>query len=222
MRGKRCVGRSLPECRASGNPQCRQPRSRPHQQGIPMAMIAPIELDDLLPSREPSRQPYGAHGCLGSGIDHAHHFHGWDHFHHLLGHLDFQPGGNPVGGSILRRSLNGSDDGRMSMAKDQRPPGADIVNVLIPVFIPNPRSLSFSNENRVSSDGSGRPNRAVDPAGDPFLSFLVQCPRTIPSHGLTLSELGPCGSSKIPYGHGNTFLHLVARGLSERQGEPQK
>src|SRR5262252_4585439 len=54
----------------------------------------------------------------------------------------------------------------MAMAKDQRPPGADVIQVAIAVEVENVRPVTALDERRLPADCTERPRRAIDAAGN--------------------------------------------------------
>ena len=67
-----------------------------------MPMIAPLKLQNLVPSRRPTRQTNTRHRRLGSTTDHAHLFHRRHPVHDQLCHLHFEGIRNPEAHTSLR------------------------------------------------------------------------------------------------------------------------
>ena len=98
-----------------------------------MAVVAAGEFDDLVPAGVAAGQTDGAHGGLGAGADHAHHFHGGDRIDDHVA-----PGSSPARSARrkLAAALHGFLDSfnhvGVAMADDHRPPGADVVHKEFP------------------------------------------------------------------------------------------
>src|SRR5262245_1568579 len=59
----------------------------------------------------------------------------------------------------------------MCVAKNSRPPGADIINVLVAVNVPHARALSFVDEERLSTDSAKRTHWRIHASGNVFERF---------------------------------------------------
>src|SRR5262249_15400189 len=69
----------------------------------------------------------------------------------------------------LTQTLN---DFRRPMSEDQRSPRTDIINVFFPVDVPNMRTVTAIDEERLAADGTERPNRRVHAPWHKFLSTI--------------------------------------------------
>ena len=92
-----------------------------------------------------------------------------DSFADKLGELDFRFGGGAERSSSSRRGLDGGDDGRGGMAQDQRPPGADVVDVTLSVGIGDAAPVPAHDEGRGSPDWPEGANGRVDAARNDLL-----------------------------------------------------
>src|SRR5580704_5848960 len=72
---------------------------------------------------------------------------------------------------IATQSLD--NDGR-GMAKNQRPPGADIVHILVAIGVPNVGTRPANHERRISANRAERAHRRIHPARNHFLGALLQ------------------------------------------------
>ena len=100
-----------------------------------MSVVAAFKFDEFLTPGIASGQTDGAHGSLGTGVDHAHHIHRGvgvnDHFRHA--DLNFR--WSAVGVALSQRFIDAVVISIRSMAENQRPPGADIVRVFISIRV---------------------------------------------------------------------------------------
>ncbi len=141
------------------------------QQGVGVAVVAAVELEDLVAPRVASGETDGAHGGLSTGGDHPDHLDIGigvaDHF----GQLDLEPGGGSVGGPVFGCGLDGLHDLGMAVAEDHRSPGADVIDIGVAVGIVNLGTLGALNEQRVAAHRLEGPHGAVDPPGDDAFGF---------------------------------------------------
>ena len=75
----RVLGETGRNARRAGYAERQRARAGLDQQRVRMAVVAALELDDLVATGMAARQPNGAHRGLGTGADHAHAFYGWQH-----------------------------------------------------------------------------------------------------------------------------------------------
>src|SRR5262249_6454799 len=105
-------------------------------------MVATFKLDDVLALGKGPRQPDGGHCRFGPGTDKADFLDGGKGCDDLLRQLGFAWCACAEAGPIAIRSLDGLDHGWMRVAKDQRSPGTDIIDVLVAVSVPDVRALA--------------------------------------------------------------------------------
>src|SRR5687768_15160684 len=55
---------------------------------------------------------------------------------------------------------------RIGVAEDERPPGEDVVDVLVAIEIEQARARPALDEERVAADGAESPDRTVHPTGN--------------------------------------------------------
>src|SRR5882672_431449 len=122
-----------------------------------MAVITTVEFNDFVAPREPTRQADGRHRGFRPRVAHSHLLHAGNQLADQPRHRDFEWIRNPEAGSILRRLLNSFSNSRMRMPKNGRTPGADVINILVPIHVPDPRALGPIDEKRLPSY---RPERA--------------------------------------------------------------
>ena len=112
-----------------------------------MAVIAAGELDDHVAAGEAARQADGAHRRLGAGADHAHHFDRTASASMISSASCVSRSvGAPKLAAARHRLVDGLHDARMSMAQDERPPRADVIEVSLPSrskrYGPSPRAMN--------------------------------------------------------------------------------
>jgi hypothetical protein len=70
-----------------------------------------------------------------------------------------------------------------SLTEDERAPGADEIQVTIPVDIPNPRAVTTRDKGRRPTDRAVGTNRAVDATRNQALRGLEKFRRPIGAYG---------------------------------------
>mmetsp|Transcript_31624 Transcript_31624/g.38692 ORF Transcript_31624/g.38692 Transcript_31624/m.38692 type:complete len:224 (-) Transcript_31624:31-702(-) len=98
-------------------------------------MIAPLELNHLLPFGIRPHQPYHTHTRLRTRIRKPNHFHGRHGVNHHLGQLVFQRAGGAERRAFIEGGFHRGDDVRVSVAEDGGAPRADVVDVFVPVHV---------------------------------------------------------------------------------------
>src|SRR5258706_4246022 len=151
-----------------------------------MAVKAALELDDGRPSGESSREPQCRPGRLGSGADQLHRFKPRDESRELLGNLGLGIGRGAEGESAARRLAHCGDDLPVRVSQNERSPGADVVEVLAIVGVPNAAAFAAHDEAGRAADGAKCAHGGVDPAGDRLLRACEQ--RFVLAHGFFLSK----------------------------------
>ena len=131
-----------------GDAQRRHAGAGLDQQRIDVAVIAAFELDGEVAAGESARHAQRAHGGFGAGVDQAHHLHGRNDLRDQLGELDFALGGRAEAGAGFENIAQSVDDLRRTMAQQQRPPGADVVDIGIAVRVEDARALRRDSMNR--------------------------------------------------------------------------
>src|SRR6516164_11426137 len=58
------------------------------------------------------------------------------------------------------------------MTENERPPGANVIDVLLAVRVPNMRAISPLNKERLAANGPKRTNRRIHSAGDDLLRTI--------------------------------------------------
>ena len=65
------------------------------------------------------------------------------------------------------------------MAEDERPPGADVVDVFVAIYIKQARTATVGEDDWLAADGLECADRAVHPAGHQAARFLEDLARAI-------------------------------------------
>ena len=134
-----------------------------------MAVVAALELDDLLAAGGGAGQADSAHRGFGAG---AHKPDALDRRHQRpnpLAELDLQFGRRPETGSVLGHGGQNSEQPARCVAVDERPPRHDVVDVVIAVDILDIGAATTADEERRGADRLERTNRAVDATGQDLL-----------------------------------------------------
>ena len=77
--------------------------------------------------------------------------------------------------AVVGGGLDGRNDFGMRMAENRRPQGADVINQLVAVHVPNARAFGMADEERLAADGAERAHRQIDAAGNVFQRLGKQC-----------------------------------------------
>ena len=115
-----------------GLPKVAQARAGLDQQRVGMAVVAALELDDLVAAGGAARQPQRAHRRLGARADQAHLL---DRRHAARGSprraRSRARSARRTRGRRRRPRCTASSTAGMAVAEDHRPPGADVVDVAL-------------------------------------------------------------------------------------------
>ena len=130
-----------------------------------MAVVAPGELEDLLPAGRGPCQAQGAHRRFGAAGDEADHLDRRQRLDHDRGQLHLTLGGSPERGAAGRRSRDGRHHPGVSVAEDEGAPRSQQVDVGAAVDVGDPRPSPRGDEPRLSAYRAERPDRRGDAAG---------------------------------------------------------
>ena len=86
-----------------------------------------------------------------------------------LRQFDLALGGRAEAGAAGERPLRPPPRPRDGVAQNQRPPRADVVDVLVAVGVPDARALAARNEQRRAAHAAKRAHRGVHAAGNGLL-----------------------------------------------------
>ena len=144
-----------------------------HQQTVGMAVIAAFELNDLIAAGEAAGQANRAHGRFGAGVHHPHHIHGRDQLGHQLRHFHFHFGRRAKAQAAGRRFDHRIADSRVVVAQHHRTPGADIIDIGLPVHVIKIGAIRAFDKQRRAADAGEGAHRRVNAAGDQFARSMV-------------------------------------------------
>ena len=151
-----------------------QAAPRFYQKAVGMAVVAALELDDLIPSGEAPCRADGAHAGLRAGADQPHHFHGGNAFVHQLGKLHLFFRGRAVGQPLFAGPAHRLDDSRMGVSQNTRPPGAYIIQIPVVIRVDQKRARRLFHEKGRFPHGAEGTHRTVYPAGHPSAGPFIK------------------------------------------------
>src|SRR5437016_4968890 len=103
-----------------------------------MAVVAAFEFEYLVSLREPACETNGRHRRFRAGIHESDFLDRWKRLAHQLRESNFTWVWRAEARTVPRRFLHGANDLRMRVAQNHRPPRAHVVDVLVPVDVPQP------------------------------------------------------------------------------------
>jgi hypothetical protein len=127
-----------------------------------VAVVAALELDDLVPASRAARETERGHRRLRPAVDHPHHLDRGDSVNDLLGHLYLKLGRRAVARPAPQGFVERVNHLRRSVAQNHRPPRADVINVGAPLDIGHRRAPRAGDEARRAADAPKRTHRRVD------------------------------------------------------------
>ena len=133
-------------------------------------MIIAGELNNHIAAGEPASQPDRAHCGFCAGIHEPHFLDARHGRHNQFGHLVLAGRGGAKAECSIDGGVDSSDNLRMLVPQDHRPPGPDIIDVAVPIDIEQIRLPDgrFANLNAQVVEVSRRTNTGVgdvDPEG---------------------------------------------------------
>ena len=159
-----------------------QPRACRDEEGIGMAVVAALELDDLISPREATCQTDGTHRRLRPRVHHAHTLYRGEELRaNKLCHLDLTGITSPVARTLLQLTADSLLDGRVSVPEEQGPPGADVVDVFIAIDVKDVGALAVIDIEGGEAYRAEGTHRAIDSAGDVSGGALEERSRCIGS-----------------------------------------
>ena len=147
-----------------------------------MAVVVPVELDQLAAARVGAGDADGTHRRLGAGVHEAQHLDRRHGARDEFGELQFAFRRGAETGATRRCALDRLDHCGMRVAQHERPPRADEVEVFVAVYVPDASATAAVDEGRGPSDRSERADRAVYTAGDEPASAGEESFRVIEPH----------------------------------------
>src|ERR671919_808372 len=123
-----------------------------------MAVVTPLELEDLVAARHPARQTHCGHPGLGAGGDEAHLVDPGHHIDDEARQLDLEFARSAERGSLPGRFLNRGDDLRMGVSEQERSPALDEVDAGVAVNVGDGGAFGARNEERMRTYSVERPD----------------------------------------------------------------
>jgi hypothetical protein len=136
------------------------------EQGVHVAVITAFKLDDLIAAGEAARQAKTGHGRFRAAVDHAHLFDRGHPAADKLGHFDFERVRNAEAEPTSRGRGDSLYDNRGGVPENRGAPRADIIDVFVPVDIPNPRAFGPIDEKGVAIQPAKGADRRINAARD--------------------------------------------------------
>ena len=136
-----------------------------------MAVVVAGKFHDLIASRGTACEADGTHGRFGSRVDETDHFDGSHRVDDQTGETGFQNGRRSETRSGMEDLLKCSENFRMTVAEDHGAPGADVIDVAVPVNVGEVCTFRALNEDGVSADCAECACGTVYAAGKEFNGF---------------------------------------------------
>ena len=149
------------------------------EHAVDVAVVAALELDDLVPARRRAREAQGAHDGLGAGVHEAHHLQARHHAAHEPGEVSLTSHGRSEGQSARGGRDHGLANRGVVVPQDERAPRVDVVHVVVAVDVDDVRPLATSDERRLKTHALVGANRAVDAPGKHLASLGEQAMRCL-------------------------------------------
>src|SRR6185436_1793491 len=142
-----------------GEPERGHARAGFHEEAVGVTVIAAVKLHDHVAAGGGAREPYRRHRRFGAAVHEPQHLERRHPAPDFLGQLYLGLAGRAVGPAAARGVAHRLEHGRMRMTEDQRPPGADVVDIALAVDVVELRALGAGYEKRRSADCPERPYR---------------------------------------------------------------
>src|SRR5207245_4744836 len=123
--------------------------------------VMPCELQQLRPSRVSTRQTQSQHRGLAAGITKSHHLDGWHHAAESLRRFYFRRGGGSKVRSLRHGLRDHGNEGRMSVAMNERPEGHNEVDVFVPIGVPHMRPAAALDHDLTTGKYGAFPRRRI-------------------------------------------------------------
>ena len=131
-----------------------------------MAVVAAFEFDDLLAPGGTACEADRAHACFGARTHQTHHVDAGNQRDDGFGEFDFALCGRAKRETVKHRFLHRLHHGRVAMPQDHRAPGSDVVDVALPVGVPEIGAFCTLNKTRCSTHCAERADRRIHAARD--------------------------------------------------------
>ena len=136
-----------------------------------MAVVAALELHNLVAAGKSACGTDGAHRRLGPAVHHADHLHARHKVHHEFCKFGFEPARSPETEAVLCRLGNRLDDGIVSVAQEHWPPAAHVIDIVVAIHIVDVAALRAGDKRRSRPHIAVGTHRAVHAARHERLGF---------------------------------------------------
>src|SRR3989304_5658064 len=126
----------LRDTKAIGNAESGGAGPRLHEQTVSMAVVATFELENLISPCISPGHPDCTHHCFRARADHPDQFYRRKSLPHPGGKIDLERCRTAETCPLGSGFLYGCHDLRGGMPQNNRPPGADVINVFVTIHIP--------------------------------------------------------------------------------------
>src|SRR5437879_6316466 len=183
-----CSGHS----RAFGNSERSETRTGLRQETVRVSVITALEFDDKVPLRHSSRQPHSAHRCFRAAGDKTNLFNERNCPCNQRGKLKLQLGRHTKTCAAACLVSDCLADGGIRVSHDHRAPRTHKIEQLVSVRVVKVLPAAALDDQRLSTDGSERPDGTVHAANQHLLGALENLARTFafaPHSGLRCSHV---------------------------------
>ena len=118
-----------------------------------MAVVATLELDDLVAAGEGAHQAKNRHAGLRSAVHETDHLHTGNSVDDHLGQSVLKSAGSPEACALLDCFLKCADHFGVGMAADCRSPAADVIDVFVVIDVPGIGALDPIKDDRLPTHG---------------------------------------------------------------------
>src|SRR5690606_1670739 len=126
---------------------------------IGVAVVAAVDLDELVATGEAAGEAHGGHGRLGTRVDGAHLVDGGQGGTDGLGELHLELGGRSERSASAQRLLDGFEDFGVSVAEHQGTPRADEIDKALAVDAVDEAAVAVGDEEWIDTHRAAGANR---------------------------------------------------------------
>ena len=130
-----------------------------------MAVVAALELDHLVAAGVGPDQAQHSHAGFRAAVHETHHLNAGDSVDHHLSQGVLQGTRCSEAGALLDRLLQCCDHLGVGVAADCRPPAADVIDVLIAIYVRGIGTFNPIEHDRLTANRLERPHRGADTSG---------------------------------------------------------
>jgi len=135
---------------------------------VGVSVVAAFKFQDEIALGDAAREAHRAHGGFGAAGDEADFLDEGDGAGDQRGEFQLEFGGDAEAGAALRLVGDGSADGRIRVAQQDRSPGADEIEKLVAVSVVEVSTFAALDDERVAAYGAEGAHGAVDAADKEF------------------------------------------------------